>query len=118
MSPYQNKKWGENDKDNDTDDEDNDTVQSKVFLVKPNENKIEECGLLCDMTNPEEGGKLTFFTNGEKVFEVKGKFTGEYVWVLQLRGSGYNNTMPLRIRAKKYFSQGGWFNGQGTRKYT
>lgn len=96
----QNQKWGDS-------NEDNDTVTREIGLpqVKPNENKIEECGLLCDMTNPEEGGTLTFFTNGEKVFEVKGKFKGEYVWVLQLRGRGYDNTMPLRIRAKKYFSQ-------------
>ena len=79
-------------------------MQSKVFLVKPNENKIKECGLLCDMTKPEEGGTLTFFTNGEKAFEVKGKFAGEYEWVLQLHGR-YDNLMPLQIRAKKYFSQ-------------
>ena len=92
------KKWGDN-------NEDTDMVPSKIGLqVKPNENKIEECGLLCDMTKPEGGGTLTFFTNGEKVFEVKGKFTGEYVWVLQLHGR-WENMMPLRIRAKKYFSQ-------------
>lgn len=96
----QNKKWGH---------ENGHTYKIPPEIgrrVEPNENKIEEYGLLCDMTNPGEGGTLSFFTNGEKVFEVQGKFEGEYVWVLQVR-SRSDNTMPLRIRAKKYFSQRG-----------